>query len=130
LRHGTVDGAAGGRGDPPQVGHPVQLAVSVRLAVGPRHHSSKTSAGSPRGGPGRHRTVANPRLAAPSKRARRQRATIVFDDESGLLLNPLVRRTLAPKGKTPTLIVRGRHRQKVSLIAGLTLSPRRSHRNL
>jgi hypothetical protein len=47
-----------------------------------------------------------------------------------LLLNPLVRRTLAPKGKTPTLVVRGRHRQKVSLIAGLTLSPRHSRRNL
>jgi hypothetical protein len=41
-----------------------------------------------------------------------------------------VRRTLAPKGCTPTLRIRGRHRQKVSLIAALTLSPQRLKRNL
>jgi hypothetical protein len=41
------------------------------------------------------------------------------------MLRPLVRRTLAPKGHTPRLLVRGRHRQKVSAIAALTLSPRR-----
>jgi transposase len=41
------------------------------------------------------------------------------------MLGPLVRRTLAPKGKTPQLIVSGQRRQKVSVIAGLTLSPRR-----
>lgn len=48
-------------------------------------------------------------------------------DESGLLLMPLVRRTLAPRGQTPVLTVKGRHREKVSLIAGLTLSPHRRH---
>lgn len=41
-----------------------------------------------------------------------------------------MRRTLAPKGQTPTLRIRGRHRQKVSLIAALTLSPRRRKHNL
>jgi transposase len=41
------------------------------------------------------------------------------------MLGPLVRRTLAPKGQTPHLLVRGRHREKVSAIAALTLSPRR-----
>lgn len=40
------------------------------------------------------------------------------------MLSPLVRRTLAPKGKTPKLLVRG-HRQKVSVVAALTLSPLR-----
>lgn len=40
------------------------------------------------------------------------------------MLGPLVRRTLAPRGQTPKLPVRGRHRQKVSVIAALTLSPR------
>lgn len=39
------------------------------------------------------------------------------------MLGPLVRRTLAPRGRTPHLPVRGRHRQKVSAIAALTLSP-------
>jgi hypothetical protein len=46
------------------------------------------------------------------------------------LLNPLVRRTLAPRGQTPILLQRGRHRQKVSLIAALTISPRRSRLGL
>ena len=41
-----------------------------------------------------------------------------------------MRRTLAPKGQTPTLIVRGRHRQKVSVMAALTLSPRRNRLGL
>jgi hypothetical protein len=49
----------------------------------------------------------------------------VFIDQSGFLLNPLVRRSLAPKGRTPILTVRGRHRQKVSVMAALSLSPRR-----
>jgi len=69
-------------------------------------------------------------MAAPSKRARRQRATIVFIDQSGFLLNPLVRRSLAPKGQTPILTVRGRHRQKVSVMAALSLSPRRGRLGL
>jgi hypothetical protein len=69
-------------------------------------------------------------MATPSKRARRQRATIVFIDQSGFLLNPLVRRTLAPRGQTPILTVRGRHRQKVSAMAALSLSPRRSRLSL
>ena len=69
-------------------------------------------------------------MAASAKRARRQRATIVFLDQSGFLLNPLVRRTLAPKGQTPRLIIRGRHRQKVSVMAALSLSPRRARLGL
>jgi transposase len=40
-----------------------------------------------------------------------------------LLLNPLVRRTLAPRGQTPSLPVTAGHRRKISVIAGLSLSP-------
>jgi transposase len=54
----------------------------------------------------------------------------VFIDQSGFLLNPLVRRTLAPKGHTPILTVRGRHRQKVSVMAALSLSPRQQRLGL
>lgn len=46
-------------------------------------------------------------------------------DESGFFLNPLVRRTWAPKGKTPRLRSFGRHRDKVSVVAALSLAPRR-----
>jgi len=108
----------------------VQPALPQRLAHRPRYHASKTSTGGSRSRPQRHRAVAYSRLATPSKRARRQRATIVFIDESGVLLSPLVRRTLAPKGRTPKLLARGRHREKVSVVAALSLSPLRGRRGL
>jgi transposase len=52
---------------------------------------------------------------------------LVFIDESGALLCPLVRRTMAPKGETPVLNHRAKHRDKVSLIAALTISPQGRH---
>ena len=52
-------------------------------------------------------------------------ATLVFIDESGLLMAPLVRRTWAPCGQTPIFDQRTRSREKVSIIAALTLSPKR-----
>ena len=51
-------------------------------------------------------------------------------DESGFFLNPLVRRTWAPKGQTPTLRSWGRHRDKVSVVAALSVSPRRQRLGL
>ena len=45
-------------------------------------------------------------------------------------MSPLVRRTLAPRGKTPILKSPGRHREKVSITAALTISPRRHHLGL
>lgn len=41
-----------------------------------------------------------------------------------MLLSPLVRRTLAPKGETPLLEHKAKHRDKVSLLAALTISPK------
>jgi len=64
-------------------------------------------------------------LAAGKKNARRLNASLVFVDESGLLLTPLVRRSWAPRGRTPVLYQRGRSREKVSCIAALSVSPRR-----
>jgi putative transposase len=46
-------------------------------------------------------------------------------DESGFLMSPLVRRTLAPRGKTPILKTTGKRREKVSVMAALTISPQR-----
>ncbi len=43
-------------------------------------------------------------LAPCKKNARRQKAWIVFQDESGITQKPPVRRTWAPKGETPVLI--------------------------
>ena len=64
-------------------------------------------------------------MAADKKSAARRRAYLVLIDESGFLLSPLVRRTLAPRGQTPVLKTWGGHRERVSAMAALTLSPRR-----
>jgi transposase len=45
-------------------------------------------------------------------------------------MGPLVRRTWAPRGQTPSLTQPGAHRQKVSVLAALSLSPRRDRLRL
>jgi transposase len=49
-------------------------------------------------------------------------AHLVFLDESGFQLNPSVRRTLAPRGRTPVLLAWDR-RDRISAISCITLSP-------
>jgi putative transposase len=44
-------------------------------------------------------------------------------DETGLFLNPVVRRTWSIIGQTPVLDTDGGHRDKVSVIGGISLSP-------
>lgn len=51
-------------------------------------------------------------------------------DESGFQLNPVVRRTWAPRGHTPVLRSWGRHRDKVSVIAAISVSPERQRLGL
>lgn len=45
-------------------------------------------------------------------------------DETGLMLQPLIRRTWAPRGQTPIMYCWERH-DRVSVISGLTLASRR-----
>jgi putative transposase len=66
-------------------------------------------------------------VAAHQKKARDLHATLGFTDESGFLMAPLVKRSLAPIGVTPLLEHRARHRDKVSAAAALLLSPTRGH---
>jgi hypothetical protein len=54
----------------------------------------------------------------------------VLIDESGFFLNPLVRRTWARKGKTPVLRTFGGHRDKVSVVAALSVAPGRRRTGL
>jgi transposase len=56
------------------------------------------------------------------REAFRRRAYIAFLDESGFFLTPTVRRTLAPRGKTPVLDAWDR-RDKWSAISCITISP-------
>jgi transposase len=46
-------------------------------------------------------------------------------DETGLFLNPLVRRTWSVIGQPPVLDADGGHREKVSVIGGVSVSPTR-----
>lgn len=50
-------------------------------------------------------------------------ARLVFIDESGLLMAPLLRRTWAPRGCTPVFYQKTRSHRKVSAIAALSLAP-------
>lgn len=65
------------------------------------------------------------RLAPGKKNASRVGAALVFLDESGFLMMPLVRRTWAPRGQTPLLRHRTNSYRKVSVIAALVVSPGR-----
>jgi transposase len=67
--------------------------------------------------------VAQDGLASGQKKVRRQHAHLVLIDESGLFLNPLVRRSWALKGKTPVIGGDGGHRKKVSVIGAVSVSP-------
>jgi transposase len=62
-------------------------------------------------------------VARDPKKGAEEGAHLVLIDEAGLFLNPLVRRTWAPVGKTPLLEAWGRHRDKVSAIGAVTVSP-------
>jgi len=59
------------------------------------------------------------------RRAHRDHAHLVFIDETGFLLAPLVRRTWAPRPETPILRHRTRHHRRVSAIGAVSISPRR-----
>jgi hypothetical protein len=65
-------------------------------------------------------------LASHQKKAAKLKSHIVFIDESGMLMAPLVRRTWSPRGQTPILYQKTCSHKKVSVIAALCISPRRN----
>lgn len=73
--------------------------------------------------------MAGGRLAAGKKNAARLGAHLVFVDETGFQLIPTVRRTWAPRAQTPVLRHSYRH-DRLSVISGLTVSPRRQRLGL
>lgn len=68
-------------------------------------------------------------MAAHQKNARRLNATIVFLDESGFMLQPLVRRSWAPRGQTPIIRCWDR-RDRLSVIGAITVPPSRERHRL
>lgn len=68
-------------------------------------------------------------VAEDKKSARRRRALIIFEDESGFSMLPSVRATWAPKGRTPVL----RHRfnwKRLSMAGALAYEPDGSEAHL
>jgi transposase len=68
-------------------------------------------------------------LAANKKNARRLNATIVFYDESGFMLRPLVRRSWALRGQTPIVRCWDR-RDRLSVIGAITVPCSRERHRL
>jgi len=68
-------------------------------------------------------------VASDQKKTRRLGAYLAFVDQSGFLLIPTVRRTWAPRGKTP-LLYHSYRRDRISTISALTVSPRRGRLGL
>jgi len=60
------------------------------------------------------------------ERADRRGAHLVFLDESGFMLAPVIRRTYAPRGNTPVLKIADPH-GKISVIGAMIISPQRRH---
>jgi transposase len=58
-------------------------------------------------------------LVAAKKNARRRRAWLVFEDESGVSQQPVVRRTWAPRGQTPVLRPIGANWKRLSVAGAL-----------
>src|SRR5208337_5386246 len=73
----------------------------------------------------RDRTLETEGVATHKKNAARLGAHLVFADESGFLLIPNVVRTWAPQGHTPIHRHRQGRRDKISVISGISVSPKR-----
>lgn len=58
-------------------------------------------------------------LGPAKKNAQRRRAWLVFEDESGVSQQPVVRRTWAPRGQTPILRHTGGHWKRLSVAGAL-----------
>jgi transposase len=56
------------------------------------------------------------------RQAYQRGARLALLDESGFLLSPVVRRTMAPRGQTPILDCSDRH-DRISVVSAITLSP-------
>jgi transposase len=68
-------------------------------------------------------------MAADKKGARRKKATIAVEDETGFLLQPIRRRTWGPRGQTPIQKAWDR-RDRLSALGAITVSPQRRRLNL
>jgi transposase len=69
-------------------------------------------------------------MAGDSRKRRELKSHLVFIDETGCQLGPLVRRSLSRRGCTPVLQQQASDRKKVSVISALSYSPKVRDPNL
>src|SRR5437879_4620370 len=130
LPHRIVDDQASGGSDSKELPRAVPFQhrwptpASARVDA---PEARRTCFGAGREGP---RTLEAERLAAGKKNATRLGAHLVFADASGFLLAPLVVKTWAPRGCTPLHRHRQGRRDKISVLSGISLSPKRHHLGL
>jgi transposase len=107
--------------------HPDHVGRSLRRRLGwsvqkPRRRARERDEAAIR----RWQSEQFPRIA---REAQGRGAHLVFLDESGFFLTPTVRRTWAPRGRTPVLDAWDR-RDRISAISAITVSPRSRRLNL
>src|SRR5439155_8989701 len=96
-----VDGPPRRRVDPPRVRRFVPSALPPGLAHAARLLAATPGAAAPPAERRDHHALGRQRLAPHPKKATDTHAHLVLIDETGLFLNPVVRRTWALIGRTP-----------------------------
>jgi transposase len=115
-----MDVREGGYSDPKGVWRQLSSGARQPLAQEAEVESAKALSPGEPAGRGGYREVERREVAAPEKRALKEGRTIVFADQSGFYLLPMVVRTYAPVGRTPVL---HEHlgRDHLSAMSGITL---------
>src|SRR5207249_10528609 len=103
LRHRPLDAAPRGDGHRPADRGALSSGPRLVPLAGAAVVAATARAARPRAGRSGDSAVGPVPLAYSKKNARRQRAWLVFEDESGVSQQPVVRRTWAPRGQTPIL---------------------------
>src|SRR5712692_613602 len=121
LRHRTLDAAARRDGHRPADRGALSSGPRLVPLAGAAVVAATARAARTRAGRSGDSAVGPAPLASSKKNARRQRAWIVFEDESGVSQQPVVRRTWAPRGQTPCLRHTGANWKRLSIAAALAL---------
>src|SRR5512146_2012673 len=119
LRHRSVDAAPCGDGDRALDRRALSCRACLVHPAGAALVAATTGAPSARARRTGHPAMDRRPVAHGKKNARRQRAWLVFEDESGVSQQPVVRRTWAPGGQTPVLTHTGGSWQRRSVAGAL-----------
>src|SRR5262245_21881960 len=119
LPDGSVDAAARGRGNRAAHWRPAPPWPRLARAAPPRMVPAAAGAAGPRTRRTGDHDLEDAPMGAAKKNASRRHAWLVFEDESGLSQQPVVRRTWAPRGETPVLKPVGRNWKRLSIAGAL-----------